>query len=303
MAMLANKLESIQIQNDRTERNIRPHGREGDNIIISTNKLRIRETCEVQSKLATGFILGLGNNQLGTTLLGSNSYTTVETFNSGIELTDKGKRLIASLLKDSSGDKPAKFMVGNDDLFYVSSQTSIAGDIIFEEDISGTRTDNVLVFENELNATDSINQTIKEYAYYGSFITLSDCDSITGWTNDGVADTPTLNTITKKEGSASLNILKSNTTDVSVVYYKNITTQDATGKKIMVWFFIKDQTNMDKIDSKVTVSLGSGSGSEIRSFDFLKTNLNIGWNLLECDTTTVVSSSGQAFDATFDWTF
>lgn len=73
--------------------------------------------------------------------------------------------------------------------------------------------------------------------------TLDSCDAITGWTNSADATAPTLDTVNKKEGTASINLGKSGTSTNQAFYEKTLgATFDGTGDEYRVWIKVKDKS-------------------------------------------------------------
>ncbi len=170
---MTNKIEktliSVGDHSRRTETSIRPQSRASDNIIIVSEKLKIRETCKVETKSATGFILGAGANTLGTTLLGDTTYSTVEEFNGEFELTDTGKEKVATLLEGTTIDEPQSMEVGDSSASYNPSQTDIQGTTLDTQTTTYSDSGNVLNIIGEFNAASSANgSTIKEYGVFGT---------------------------------------------------------------------------------------------------------------------------------------
>lgn len=117
---------------------------------------------------------------------------------------------------------------------------------------------------------------------------VCNCDVTTDWnkTTDGKIDT---STSVIKSGSYSLTLYKDGTANADVTYYnQNLTTRDLTSQTLWGWFYIKDQTTLDKlaVNSSLEVRYGNDYNTNYYKFVYDKSDLEIGWNIIKFNTTT-----------------
>lgn len=113
---------------------------------------------------------------------------------------------------------------------------------------------------------------------------VDDCDATTGWAASAGAPAPVLDVVDFKQGTGSIKLGK--TTIVSeTAYYDKVLSpvEDATSKNAFLWIYIKDQTELDKINY-LKMSVGSG-GSITNTYNvkFFNSELVVGWNLYKVD--------------------
>ena len=134
---------------------------------------------------------------------------------------------------------------------------------------------------------------------------VDSCDATTGWTVTGSGGI-SVNTTTYKEGTGSLNIVKSGTGASATVYIDKATTsRDFTSKELSLWCYIKDSTMLAKLDTGtgVEIRLGSGTGTY---YGWVKgqSDLSTGWNLIDGLTSSnQTAGSGSPTIAACDYTY
>jgi len=103
---------------------------------------------------------------------------------------------------------------------------------------------------------------------------IDNCDAITGWsaTNGAIS----LNTTTKYQGTGAINFNKTTTSSTTSWVDKNHTSFDGTDQYVNVWYYIKDQTTLDKIDSLILLLLAPDSFSQFQLQNISPSN--IGWS-------------------------
>jgi len=124
---------------------------------------------------------------------------------------------------------------------------------------------------------------------------LDSMDSTTGWgTIDGSVS---VNSSTYVQGSAALNMTKTNTEILWSHLYRNISSTNLLNQTIKLWVYIKDSTTLSKIN-RIALSLG-------KDFDnrFMKKfyDLSVGWNDLSAhiDDFEVFAGSPDKTNVTF----
>lgn len=136
MTSFSDTLVNMNKNTDNVSRNVRANERAGEVLLFGLNKLKIRETSKTEEKQATGYILGVGNNTLGTTELGSATYGTVDEHTNEYELCVNGKHRIAELIEDGTKDKPTYTLLGDSDTAYLPSQSDLQGNKLTSDSVS-----------------------------------------------------------------------------------------------------------------------------------------------------------------------
>jgi hypothetical protein len=137
--------------------------------------------------------------------------------------------------------------------------------------------------------TASEDDTDLVFAYPPTSTELADnCETAGDW-NASTDGSVTLNSTSYKEGSGSLNLVKSGTTQTVVTYYANntMTSLDLTSKDLLVWIYIKDSTALGKLATSNCVQLRYGNDYNTNYYyrNYNKADLSVGWNLLKLNTT------------------
>ncbi len=113
-------------------------------------------------------------------------------------------------------------------------------------------------------------------------LVLDNMDLATGWAGGGEGDTPTVNTTTKQEGDASLNLLKSGTTGALADWFKTLTTQfDVTGRSEKLWIYIDDITAYANAADSLDIRIGNDVTKYYTKPINVTTEMSNGWNLID----------------------
>jgi hypothetical protein len=104
---------------------------------------------------------------------------------------------------------------------------------------------------------------------------LDHCDATTGWTS---ANTLSVNTSDKKEGTGSLQSVGSGTDEFKKVFTTpfNSGASVATGS-IQFWYYVSDVT---KLSASNQIEVGSGGASDVNEYNWNIGTLVNGWNLI-----------------------
>jgi len=116
--------------------------------------------------------------------------------------------------------------------------------------------------------------------------TLDTCDSVFGWTANGGAISPTLDLVSFRQGTASINLGK-NSILTDEMYYDKIlpSVVNISGKQLVMWIYFHDQGEINKL---TYLELSIGSGGSINNSYTLKyesDKLSPGWNKIVTDFT------------------
>jgi len=121
--------------------------------------------------------------------------------------------------------------------------------------------------------------------------TVDACDT-TGWTelDDAIAEVVNSTSGQFKQGVGCLNLGKSGAVSVNFGYEKNQTSKDFTSKKLILWVYIADTTDLDSTEA-LTIRYGSDSFNYYYKI-IPRADLEDGWNLISLDQT-VESTQGS----------
>ena len=112
---------------------------------------------------------------------------------------------------------------------------------------------------------------------------LDDCDAIDGWVGQAPSISFSINTTTKQEGDASINILKSSFSVQSVNWAKTLGVQfDGTGKILKLWIYIDDITDFDNSNS-FSIIIGNNTTDRFQKTFNATTDFSNGWNAISED--------------------
>jgi len=124
---------------------------------------------------------------------------------------------------------------------------------------------------------DSVKEVLVDTS---TLATIDNCDSTIGWITS--ADSSVTTNTLKKQGTNSLNLIKTGTTQTFANYSKILSsTVDLTTGEFFFYMYILDQATLSKIQS-LDVFLGS-NGNKVNSYQFNYSSLKIGWNLIHLD--------------------
>lgn len=107
--------------------------------------------------------------------------------------------------------------------------------------------------------------------------TIETCDFLTDWNINVNATPPTIDTLEKIDGSASINMGKIGVSNNYVAYSKAVPYFNVEGKYVRVWAYIYDVNEI----TRIIIKLGSGNAvinSYSKTYD--RSELLNGWNLL-----------------------
>ena len=131
--------------------------------------------------------------------------------------------------------------------------------------------DTSVFFETDTNVEENIIPII-------GMETADDCDTA-DWTESADATAETLNTTSKKEGDASLNLGKDGTGSTTASYNKTTTSIDGTSKDLCVWVYVDDTDDL-AASNALTIRFGSAAGDYYqKAYD--RADLADGWNFLK----------------------
>jgi len=108
-----------------------------------------------------------------------------------------------------------------------------------------------------------------------SFALLDNCDATTGWTAG--ANSLTLNTVDKKEGSGALQALGSGTEEFRKIFSSVNTGASVTNGSISFWYYVSDAS---QFASNNQIELGSGGAPDVNEYSWNIGPLNNGWNFI-----------------------
>ena len=104
---------------------------------------------------------------------------------------------------------------------------------------------------------------------------LDHCDATTGWVS---ANTLSVSTTDKKEGSGSLQSVGSGTDEFKKVFATPINSGASVGTgSIQFWYYVSD---VSKLGASNQIELGSGGGADVNEYNWNIGTLVNGWNLI-----------------------
>lgn len=121
--------------------------------------------------------------------------------------------------------------------------------------------------------------------------TINDCEVTTGWTasTDGAL---TVNSTTYKEGSNSISIAKSGSTEAFVGASRTISSIDITTSRIDLWIYLVDKTDLIASGTGIQVQAGQDSSNYYyKNFDIA--DLESAWNYLYLSSTDNSGETGS----------
>jgi hypothetical protein len=155
------------------------------------------------------------------------------------------------------------------------------------------------LFVNGGIGLDDTTPTKSDTGLFGGGVSIDDCDSSTGWTHGGDGNAETENTTSGeyKEGDGCLN-LPTTHSGGTAYWYKTVTSVDLEDKKVALWYYIDNVSDLADSTDSVRVDLGTGGFTNYNSYYFDRDSLSSGWNGLLVSTDTVDNSSGTGADLT-----
>jgi hypothetical protein len=124
---------------------------------------------------------------------------------------------------------------------------------------------------------------------------LDHCDAATGWTS---ANTLTVNTSDKKEGTGSLESVGSGTDEFRKVFTAFNSGSSVTTGYIQFWYYVSDVT---KFSSSNQIEIGSGGASDVAEYSWNIGTLVNGWNLITKTFSTATTTGGTPNLNAINW--
>jgi len=124
---------------------------------------------------------------------------------------------------------------------------------------------------------------------------LDHCDATTGWTS---ANTLTLNTSDKKEGTGSLESVGSGTDEFKKVFTAFNSGSSVTTGYIQFWYYVSDVT---KFSSSNQIEIGSGGTSDVAEYSWNIGTLVNGWNLITKTFSSATTTGGTPNLNAINW--
>lgn len=130
------------------------------------------------------------------------------------------------------------------------------------------------------------------------------CDATTGWTANGT-NSVSLNTSSFKEGTGSLNLIKSDTSSATISMSKTTTSLASfASKDLWVFAYISSTLYALLKTSGTALQIRFGTdGSNYYSYDRTKAQLSEGWNYLNFNTGTASGTTGSPGTTNLDTTY
>ncbi len=127
---------------------------------------------------------------------------------------------------------------------------------------------------------------------FGGGTIIDACDAVTGWSNIGDAGTETLNNTAGeyKEGTGCLNLPATYNTGTAS-WSKTISSTDLSSKKLYLWFYINNVTELEDSTDTIKILLGTGGFTDYDYYNTNLTSLSSGWNSIYVD---INNSDGTA---------
>ncbi len=168
---------------------------------------------------------------------------------------------------------------------------------------STTTNNKQVTFEHVLATTEMNTVTLNEIGLFNaSFAVVDDCDATTGWTASGT-NSVTQNVTTYVEGTASLNLVKSDGSSTTISVSKTTTSRDFTSSIFGTLVYISTTAYADMAATDcLTIRFGSAAG-DYYQYTRDKTDLAVGWNLVTFTSATSDSTTGTPVITACDYTY
>jgi len=140
----------------------------------------------------------------------------------------------------------------------------------------------------------STTENSTDTGLFGGGTTLDACDATTGWSNSGDASATVLNTTAGyfMEGTGCLNLPTTFSAGVAS-WYKTLGSTNLASKKLYVWLYIDDASDLATSTNAVSLDLGTGGFTNYDTWNYANTSFSNGWNSLYVDVNTYDSTSGS----------
>jgi len=128
---------------------------------------------------------------------------------------------------------------------------------------------------------DNTTETSSDTGLFGGGTTIDACDASTGWTASGDGSSAVLNTTAGyfMEGTGCLNLPTSYSSGTAN-WYKTISSADLTSKKLYVWLYLDNASDLATSTNAVSIDLGTGGFTNYYTYNFPYTDFSNGWNSL-----------------------
>jgi hypothetical protein len=141
---------------------------------------------------------------------------------------------------------------------------------------------------------DSTATSAADTELFGGGTTIDACDVTTGWTQSGVGSAVTANTTAAAflQGTACLNLPTSGAGTAS--WTKVISTTDLASKKVALWYYIDNASELTDSASALTIYLGSSDLANSYAYYFPRDDIANGWNsfLIDVNSYSAILGSG-----------
>ena len=216
--------------------------------------------------------------------------------------TDEGRNAIRNWLAgQSTSAYPTKMLWGQSTTNANISTTNMQ-EVLKEKAFTST-TFNInkqIQWEGLLYSTEETSSTVRQVGIANGdyFTTLDDCEATTGWNTSADMEV-TLQTGSNlfREGTASLNILKTGSSATTGSVSKTVSSANFTDAYLHYWLYITDTTSVNKLASTDAIKLrfGSDTSGATDYYEWTKdrSDLTTGWNLLgDMNTSSADTTSG-----------
>lgn len=239
-----------------------------------------------------GAIVGVDRN---TGNVAEGTITFIRETVSGSDFTIPSRTIVST--QPNTADNPLRFITLSSTTFDsdITGESSLFIDGIYNYSLSQrligsisslsatvSSSSQVLLEDTDFQITNNFDGVIPDTTTYE----LTDnCDATSGWTGSTDASTIAVNTGDKKQGTGSLYLGKTGTTENFVYYRKTLSSSiDMEGKRQFLFLKALNQTAINKIPS-VKIRISSDSTPDNNYYEFAADTLTTGWVLQDFDPT------------------
>jgi hypothetical protein len=126
-------------------------------------------------------------------------------------------------------------------------------------------------------------------------VSLDNADATTGWTS---ANTLSVNTSDKKEGTGSLQSIGSGTDEFKKVLTPVNTGATVANGSIQFWYYVSDATQFSASNQ---IEVGSGGGPDVNEYSWNIGTLVNGWNLITKSFSSATVTGGTPNLSAINW--
>jgi len=128
---------------------------------------------------------------------------------------------------------------------------------------------------------------------FGGGTIIDGCNAITGWNSSGDADSVVLNTNSGYfvEGTGCLNL--PSTFSSGIASYSKSMNKDLSNKKMYLWFYIDDVTDLADSETAITIDLGTGGFTNYSTWNNANSDFTNGWNSIYVDCSNPDTNTGS----------